>query len=96
MSIVRALALAAALSLGTAGGALAADALKLPAEPESRPEAMLDKLVDQLITTLQGLLQAIPQYELPEINEHGDIIIRRKRPDDGSDLPAGESEAVET
>ncbi len=29
---------------------------------------------------LEALIDSIPQYEMPEINEHGDIIIRRKRP----------------
>lgn len=93
MSITRAVVVAAALWLAAASGVLAAEnGQEPPAEPESRPEAMLDQLVDQLMSTLQGLLHAIPQYEMPEINEHGDIIIRRKRPGKDSDR----SEAVET
>lgn len=36
--------------------------------------------VDRLMKALELMLQAMPQYEMPVINENGDIIIRRKRP----------------
>jgi len=44
--------------------------------------------IEQLMRALEALIHSIPQYELPEINENGDIIIRRKRrgepvPEDG-------------
>ena len=32
-----------------------------------------------MMRSLNLLMESIPQYELPEINEDGDIIIRRKR-----------------
>ena len=32
--------------------------------------------------SLEAFVEGIPQYEMPEITEEGDIIIRRKRPDE--------------
>jgi hypothetical protein len=47
----------------------------------------------RLMRALEAFIDMIPQYEMPEINENGDIIIRRKRhvepsseEDDGDDL----------
>ncbi len=49
--------------------------------------------IEQLMRALEAFIDSIPQYEMPEINENGDIIIRRKRQvepspeaDDGDDL----------
>ena len=38
--------------------------------------------VDTLMRALEALIDEIPRYELPELNEDGDIIIRRKRKTD--------------
>ena len=41
--------------------------------------------VETLMRALEALIDEIPRYEMPELNEDGDIIIRRKRkPDEGS------------
>ena len=49
--------------------------------------------IERLMLALEAFIDMIPQYEMPEINENGDIIIRRKRQedpapeaDDGGDL----------
>ncbi len=42
-------------------------------------EEMAKEAIEQLIRALELMIESIPQYELPEINEDGDIIIRRKR-----------------
>lgn len=36
--------------------------------------------VEHLLGAVTDLVDAIPQYEAPEILDNGDIIIRRKRP----------------
>ena len=56
-----------------------------------RAEEMALRGVERLIGSLDQLVRAIPQYEMPRIDEHGDIVIRRKRPPDQPDaapLPA--------
>jgi hypothetical protein len=40
----------------------------------------------KMLQALNKLVESIPQYQLPEITENGDIIIRRKTP--GAPVPA--------
>jgi hypothetical protein len=47
---------------------------------EESPSELAQEGVDMLMRALRALMQNIPQYEAPEINENGDIIIRRKNP----------------
>lgn len=35
----------------------------------------------KMLQALDKLVESIPQYQLPEITENGDIILRRKKPD---------------
>ncbi len=42
-------------------------------------EDMAREAIEQLMRALELMIDSIPQYELPEIEENGDIIIRRKR-----------------
>jgi hypothetical protein len=44
-----------------------------------RAEEMAREAIEQLMRALELMMESIPQYEMPEINEDGDIIIRRKR-----------------
>lgn len=37
----------------------------------------LDSAISGLMTTLRGLLSVVPQYEMPEMLDNGDIIIRK-------------------
>ena len=74
--IVRALAVAL-LAYGLAAvPASAAEA------PQASPRALLDEAANKLLQALEMMLMAVPQYAAPEINENGDIIIRRIRPKD--------------
>ncbi len=52
----------------------------------------------RIMRALELLMHSIPQYELPEVNENGDIIIRRKhRSDDGPrEKPEAEPNATDT
>ncbi len=77
--------LAAALIL--AAPAISPAAAEEPSESET-PSELAREGVERLMRALEALIDSIPQYEMPEINEHGDIIIRRKReavPDEGDD-----------
>ena len=44
-----------------------------------RAEDMARGAIEQLMRALELMIDSIPQYEMPEIEENGDIIIRRKR-----------------
>ena len=85
-----AIGLAAALVLASpfaAPGVVAPAAAEESGELEDPGELARDG-VERLLRALEALIHSIPQYELPEINEHGDIIIRRKRqvaPDESDD-----------
>ena len=43
------------------------------------PGALVSDGIERLMRALEAFIDMIPQYEMPEINENGDIIIRRKR-----------------
>lgn len=55
--------------------------------PQERAEELAQEGLDRLMLALEAMLEAIPQYELPEILENGDIIIRRVRPNGDLDDP---------
>lgn len=53
-----------------------------------RAEKMAQEAMEKLVRAIELFLNSIPQYEMPEVNENGDIIIRRKRhPDEPETRP---------
>lgn len=50
---------------------------------EGTPEELAVEGIAKLMDALSVFIQSIPQYEMPEMNEEGDIIIRRKRGEEG-------------
>lgn len=48
--------------------------------------------LETLMMALESFIEAIPQYELPEVLDNGDIIIRRVHPDDAPEEPADPEE----
>jgi hypothetical protein len=48
--------------------------------PGGNPGALASAALEQLIRALGLALQNVPQYEMPAVNERGDIIIRRSNP----------------
>ena len=68
-------AIAIAVMLTTAAPAI-------PAEEKPRDDAaeLARDGIEKLMQALELLIKNIPQYEVPFINEHGDIIIKRKNP----------------
>lgn len=54
---------------------------------QSDAEALAREGLGKIVRALELMLLSIPQYAKPEINKHGDIIIRRKRPRPEHRLP---------
>jgi len=53
-----------------------------PKDPQQdSPSEMAREGLERMMRALRLLVESIPQYELPEVLENGDIIIRRKNPD---------------
>ncbi|HZS84311.1 MAG TPA: hypothetical protein VFA50_15660 [Stellaceae bacterium] len=78
-------------TLIASGLVLAAPAARAAASEDDAPaakferqmreaEALLRQGFDKMMGSVETLLRAVPQYEMPQMNENGDIIIRRKRP----------------
>ena len=91
------LGLSAALTL--APPLVAPGAMSVAAEEtyESEdPSELAREGIERLMQALEALIQSIPQYEMPEINENGDIIIRRKRTPPGEDEGAPETDSTRT
>lgn len=75
------LAYALVLSAALAAAYGPAAAQTPPAAPqEQTPEALLRSGIENLMRALGLALQNLPQYEVPQVNEYGDIIIRRVNP----------------
>ncbi len=71
--------LAAGLALAPLGQVRGQD--QAPAEPrQDTPGDIAREGLEQMMRALRLLVESIPQYELPEVLENGDIIIRRKHP----------------
>ena len=70
-----------ALALLAASGPVFAQA-QAPAPPpeEDRPAALAREAIDKLMRALSLAIENLPQYAMPELNENGDIIIRRLNP----------------
>jgi hypothetical protein len=67
-----------------------------PAEPSSgfaedmqRAAELMRQGLNKALGSVETLLRAVPRYELPQMDENGDIVIRRKRPD----APAGDPDS---
>jgi len=64
---------------------------------EDTPSELAREGVERMLRALNLFIEMIPQYELPEVLENGDIIIRRKRdPKNGDEVDAPEPEVEKT
>ena len=77
----------AALAAGILA-ALAASTTSAAQTEDRPPEELAIEGIERLMQALEGFIHSIPQFEAPEINEDGDIIIRRKRPPGSEPEPA--------
>lgn len=48
--------------------------------PQTEAEALAREAIEKMMNALDLLLQSVPQYEAPVIEDNGDILIRRKHP----------------
>ncbi|MGO1120052.1 hypothetical protein ACTL6U_15205 [Rhodovibrionaceae bacterium A322] len=63
------------------------------AQEEENASEMARQGIDALMKALKLFIDDIPQYAAPEVNERGDIIIRRLNPDsEGSETEKSPSE----
>ncbi len=62
------------------GGALLISLVSAPALAQSTktPEELATEGLGKIISALELFMTSIPQYELPEVQPNGDILIRRK------------------
>ncbi len=60
--------------------ALGADSKPAP-DVRERAEQALKEGAEKIMRALELILHAVPQYEMPEVLDNGDIIIRRLNPD---------------
>lgn len=58
-----------------------APAAEPPPPEKGVPSELLKEGTQQILKAFELFLQAIPQYEAPEVLDNGDIIIRRKHPE---------------
>ena len=61
--------------------ALAPVAKAQDSAPKDDPQALFEQATRQMLQALQLMLKAIPQYEAPVVLDNGDILIRRKHPE---------------
>ena len=52
---------------------------------EAEPGEMAREGLERMMRALELFIDMIPQYEVPELTDDGDIIIRRKRDDEPSE-----------
>lgn len=83
MAIKAILALSAAGLLSLASGMVDAQthvqARPSPQDQQSA-EALAREGVEKLMQALRQMLLNLPQYDMPQLNERGDIIIKRRNP----------------
>jgi len=69
---------------GAQAGATDLSAPTIP--PNSQADVLLRAAIEQLVQALGQALHDVPRYGLPEVNDNGDIILRRLRPPEGPQL----------
>lgn len=80
--------LAVLLSFAPPGAVRAQDQSPSGEAERERAEKLAQEAMEKLVRAIELFLNSIPQYEMPEVTEDGDIIIRRKRrPADPDEAP---------
>ena len=88
--------LVATVVLSFWAGGLEAQAQDQSQSERERAEEMAREGMERILRALNMLMDSIPQYELPEVNENGDIIIRRKNPTPKETTPKRKEEPDST
>lgn len=61
-----------------------------PMDESQSPNQLLEDAGRQITRALELMLKAIPQYEMPEVLDNGDIIIRKVQPKPSGEKPSPE------
>ncbi len=91
MSVI---ATAAMMSLASAA-AFGAETKPAPDVRERAAEALREG-AEKIMRALELMLLAVPQYDMPEVQENGDIIIRRRNPDRREKRPPDRTDETTT
>jgi len=75
--------LAAAVALQLLGAPALAESGN---DTQSEALAQAEEAMRNILTALNLIIASIPQYEMPEVLENGDIIIRRVQPEVDGDI----------
>lgn len=70
-------------------------ALAAEAEEED-PKELAREGMERMLRAIELMIEMIPQYEMPEVLENGDIIIRRKNPPENGDEEEPELDETRT
>jgi len=73
---------------------LAAVPMRATAGDFAEAERMAREAARQMLEALNAAIGAIPQYEVPRLLENGDIVIRRKRPEEAPEQGGPEGPPV--
>ena len=68
----------------------------LAADEEEDPKELAREGMERMLRAIELMIEMIPQYELPEVQENGDIIIRRKNPPGNGDEEEPEVDETRT
>ncbi len=77
----------AAIAILVAAGPIQAQGTAPKDNMQEQVEKALKESVETIMRALESMVESIPQYEMPEVLENGDIIIRRKKRDDKKKAP---------
>lgn len=58
-----------------------------PTWPSPQTESKLRGAIEQMVDAFTDLLREVPRYAAPEVNENGDIILRRLPPPGAPNAP---------
>ena len=84
MRKIRNVTLAAIIAMGVPLTATAQSNLE---KQRDRAEEAIREGAEKILHGIEQLLKSIPQYDAPEIKENGDIVIRRKPPQEPAKKP---------
>ena len=65
-------------------------------EEGETPQELAREGMERMLRAIELMIEMVPQYEMPEVNENGDIIIRRKNPPPRREDNSDEREVDET
>ncbi len=63
---------------------------------EEDPKELAREGMERMLRAIELMIEMIPQYEMPEVLENGDIIIRRKNPPENGDEEEPEMDETRT